>query len=59
MYKISGKNEEQLPKKLLADCRLPPFTKIFCQQLADRWQKIFVKGGKRQSANSYLLKVQI
>ena len=37
MYKISGKNEEQLPKKLLADCRLPPFTKIFCQQSADCW----------------------
>lgn len=36
-----------IPKKcrprvgqLLADCRLPPFTKIFCQQSADCWQHV-------------------
>ena len=39
-----GKNEEQLPQptvgRLSADCRLPPFTKIFCQQSADCWQHV-------------------
>ena len=38
---LMGKNEEQLPQptvgRLLADCHLPPFTKIFCQQSADCW----------------------
>ena len=39
-----GKSEEQLPQKtvgqLAPDCRLPPFTKIFCQQLADCWPHV-------------------
>ena len=32
---MSEKVKNSSPKKLSADCRLPPFTKIFCQQSAD------------------------
>ena len=31
------KMKNSSPKKLSADCCLPPFTKIFCQQSADCW----------------------
>ena len=32
---LSEKVKNSSPKKMSADCRLPPFTKIFCQQSAD------------------------
>ena len=34
---MSEKVKNSSPKKLSADCRLPPFTKIFCQQSANWW----------------------
>ena len=44
IYRFIGKSEEQLPQKTvgrqLADCHLPLFTKIFCQQSADCWQHV-------------------
>ena len=47
-YWVMGKSEEQLPQKNCrptvgrqsADCRLPPFTKIFCQQSAECWPNV-------------------
>ena len=51
-----GKNEEQLPQPtvgpMLADCRLPPFTKIFCQQSADCWPTVVYHLLRKSSANS-------
>ena len=34
------KMKNSSPNQQSADCRLPPFTKIFCQQSADCWQHV-------------------
>ena len=34
------KMKNSSPKKLSADCHLPPLTKIFCQQSADCWPTV-------------------
>ena len=35
-----GKSEEQLPKKLSANCRLPSYVKFFLKLSADSWQHV-------------------